>query len=95
MAKPVLDCVTVSKVGVGARSYGQNPVVGVQLVTGVGSDDGIRVQFTLLVKSPQPEQDLQHDCNTTQVNEQPVLDYRPGEADSSMADPTPVVPTKK
>ena len=31
MENPPSDCVTASKVGVGARSYGQNPVVGVQI----------------------------------------------------------------
>ena len=30
MAKLVLDCVTVSEIGVGGHSYGQDPVVGVQ-----------------------------------------------------------------
>ena len=29
MAKLVLDCVTVSEIGVGGHSYGQDPVVGV------------------------------------------------------------------
>ena len=33
MANFSSDCVTASEVGVGARSYGQNPVVGVHCIT--------------------------------------------------------------
>ena len=62
MAKLVLDCVTVSKVGVGDHSYGQDPVVGVQLVTGVGCYIEVRVRCTASVVFPPPEQDqLQRD----------------------------------
>ena len=91
MAKLVLDCVTVSEIGVGGHSYGQDPVVGVQLVTGVGRYIVIevRVRCTASVVFPPPEQDQLQHCNTTQVSEQkPVLDVFPGQVDSSTTDPT-------
>ena len=89
MANLFSSCVTASEVGVGARSYGQNPVVGVQLVTGVGCYIEVRVRCTASVVFPPPEQDQLQHCNTTQVSEQkPVLDVLPGQVDSSTTDPT-------
>ena len=66
MANSSSDCVAVSDLGVGARSYGQNPVVGVQLVTGVGCDIEDEVHGTPSVVFPTPSQGHQ-DCNTTQA----------------------------